>query len=248
MALGPLGTRGVPKSLQYFFLTLRRDRPRCDRSRDEIRATMARHSFSLALVAAFAILALSFVGAVRQPRHLSLNQDVSGAPEGKVDFLCSACLFASSLADKKLHEPATYPAFKKYVEDHVCNDFRYVFRRPLPHLLPQALWWVLTSSACLRLLSRHQARRKASLQEGRPKAPSRGLRVGREVLGDRQSLRRLLPRERHREQHLQHVRVRLPKPPHLLVRSRAAEQDPRFRRGRLPPLCPTVPAQVHSGH
>ena len=86
---------------------------------------MTRSHFFLTLVATAVLLA--GVSAARLPPvALDVPGAASAVPElgGKVDFLCSACLFASAEADKRLHEPEVYAAFKHYVEDKVCSAFR----------------------------------------------------------------------------------------------------------------------------
>ena len=85
---------------------------------------ISRRSFAFTLAATAVLLAT--VSAVRPPTGSAPYVPmVQGAPEfGSPDFLCTACLFASAEADKKLHEPATYAAFKSYVENKVCTSLR----------------------------------------------------------------------------------------------------------------------------
>ena len=95
----------------------------------------------LTLLTALVCLAAAVRGPVVQAPQVVESQDVGG----KVDFVCSACLFASAEADKVLHKNTSYIAFKDYVEHRICNDFRLIPRllckKVAPKLLPAIYEW-----------------------------------------------------------------------------------------------------------
>ncbi|QDZ20466.1 hypothetical protein HOP50_04g29830 [Chloropicon primus] len=103
-------------------------------------------SFFAFTLCATAVLLVS-VSAVRTPVATKVGGPVAPATGnvGDPNFLCTLCLFASAEADKKLHLPETYAAFKKYVEDKVCTAFRLVERilckKVAPKLIPAIYEW-----------------------------------------------------------------------------------------------------------